>query len=513
MSSITNNFRVSSAKNFLNSLTIGSNDSDDIRSILYLFIAKSLDWTGEPELFVDSVTENNTTKQEIYSLKRLNPSNCSLMIPKISWAEGNSYDIYNSYEDISNKNFYVVNSLNQVFKCLDNGSRDITDIPNVTGAALSNEPIKNPNDPITKISTPDGYIWKYVYTLSSEILAKFNTTGFIAVTEDDEIKEYNIETPGKIESIYYIHNKNEVVSPTNQFNSGVYYTDVKGDGTGAIVEIIVETLNSFNTITNVNIISNGTDYTYGYIDISDVYSDINLLNPIDFYPLNTTLNYDSTEYIKPIISPSFGHGYDNAQELFANKLLFSESLSFEVDSGNVPINADFTKYGIIKDPRDYSLSKITSETLYAADSILLDVVINLESGTLIQQNLDFNSDSNTSKSEIALGIVVNTETVTINGVNRTLLRYYGVSNKLSLDNRLVLKINKFIQSEPVYVGSLNNPYNILNYSGTVNNIIFENGVGNRVYNYYTGEILEIENINSIKRASDQTESIKFIIEF
>lgn len=514
MSSITNNFRVNSAKNFIESLRSGSNDSDLTRNILYLFLAKSKNWSSGIELFEDSILENNLVKGEIYSLKRLNVSNLNQIVPKITWSANNRYDIYNSYIDISNKNFYVVNSQNQVFKCLDNGSRSLTQEANLTGLpGAGNEPTRDDNNPNSSIVTPDGYTWRYLYTISAELLSSFNSSGFIPITNDSEVSDFALENSGRIESIYYVYDRNESSSPINQFNSGKFYTEIKGDGNDGLVEIIVESQSGFNIITKVNILNNGTGYTYAYIDLDDVYTNINLTVSTNFYPPSTTLNYSSIEYIKPIISPEYGHGYDIANELFANKVMLSESLQFEVDSGNIPINANFCRYGVIKDPRDLTLSKLTSESYYAAESLLLDVVVNVESGTLIQQNLDLNSDTETSKSEIALGIVVSSDSVNINGVNRTLLRYYKTSDELSIDGRQVLKRNDFVNTEVVYIGSLSNSYNILNYSGIVNNINFVSGLGTRHYNQNTGEILEIENINIVKRASDQTENIKFIIEF
>lgn len=514
MSSLTNNFRVFNTNQFLETLSEGTDDFDTARNILYLYFSRSVEWDSEPDSPVDSIYDENRIRREIFSLKRFTTSNVNTVIPKISWAEGNVYDIYDSYTDISNKNFYVVNSLNQVFKCLHNGSKSSTASPNITGSSANgNEPIKDVNDPINTVSTPDGYIWKYIYTVTTELDETFSTTNFIPVTVDEEIKQFALENSGIIESIKYVYDRNDTVFTNNQFNSGVYYTSIKGDGTDGLVEITVENINSFGVITEVNIINGGSGYTTASIDLDDVYSDINLESSVNFYPDTISLTYSPFDYIKPVISPPFGHGYEPNKELFANKIMFSEELFGEVSNGNFPINTHVSRYGIVKDPLDTGLRRLTKESYYAADAVLLETVVSAESGSFIQQNLDFNSDTVSSTTEIMLGIIVSIDNVEIDGINRSLVRFYKTVDYQSLDNKNVYSINDVDYTLPIYVNNLTVPLTIFNYTGSLNNLEFTNGVAKREYDYTSGELLEIENINSITRAEDQTENIKIIIEF
>lgn len=514
MSSLTNKFRIFTISQFLESLSEGEGNSDPTRNIFYLYFSRCVDWDTTPETPVDAVSVENRTKREIFSLKRFTSSNINAIIPRISWAEGNTYDIYDSYTDISNKNFYVVNSSDQVFKCLHNGAKSTSATPNVTGSSANgNEPVKDVNDPLNTVSTPDGYIWKYIYTIPSELDQTFSTTNFIPVTVDDEVKEFSTTNAGIIESIKYIYDRNDDVSTNNQFNSGVFYTSIKGDGSGGIVEITVENINSFSVITDVNIVNGGSGYSVAFIDLDDVYSDVNLLTSVNFYPVTVTLTYPSSEYIKPMISPEFGHGYDPVKELYANKIMFAEEVSGYVANGNFPVDANVARYGIIKDPTNLGLNKLTLETYYAADAVLLENVVSATSGTLIQQNLDLNNDTVTSNTEIMLGVIVSVDVVEINGINRSIVRFYKTVDYNSLDNKPVYSINDVDYTLPIYLNNLTIPLTIFNYTGTVNNLDFTNGVATREYDYTSGELMEIENINIITRATDQTENIKITIEF
>lgn len=512
MTNTPSKLKILTAKRFLSSLDVNSFDENGEKISLYLFLSRAEEWESEPDIFVDSLNKINSIKREIFSLKKISNSNVSYVIPRIQWGENTAYEIYDSYEEIENKNFYVVNSNNEVFKCLHNGKKSNLDTPNLTGLNVDgNEPEKSQINPNNLVYTPDGYIWKYIYTIAEN--SDFNTSSFIPVEVDADIKSFNLEFPNRIESIKYIHNKNDEVSVSNQFNSGIYYTEVKGDGTGCIVEIVVENIGSFKTISNVNIINSGSGYTFGFIDINDVYSDLNLTNKVDFYPNTTELNYQPTEYIKPIISPEYGHGYDPISELYSNKIMFSETLASEVLDGAVPVKSKFSRYGLIKSPRDFNLDILNGEGYYVGDSVILETVIDVPSGTLIQQNHDFDGDLSSNGSEITLGVVVSSEVVNINGLNRTLLKYYKVVDRLSIDNKIVYNTVDLSNELPLYIGSLNNAYTVLNYSGKIKGIDYISGIGIKKYDVKTGEIVKVENINSINRAVDQTEIIKFVLEF
>lgn len=62
----------------------------------YYFLGKTLPWGTDtnPDIPLNSVAYENTTRNEIITLKRITPSDVSFVIPRIDWATGTIYDRY-----------------------------------------------------------------------------------------------------------------------------------------------------------------------------------------------------------------------------------------------------------------------------------------------------------------------------------------------------------------------------------------------------------------------------------
>ena len=82
--------------------------------------------------------------------------------------------------------------------------------------------------------------------------------------------------------------------------AGTY--DIKGDGSGAKVNIEVDTS---GTITKTTVVSGGSGYTFGIVDFGHATTDT-ISNPAKLIP---------------IIPPSRGHGYNIYEELGSDKVL------------------------------------------------------------------------------------------------------------------------------------------------------------------------------------------------
>ena len=130
---ITDQIRILNAKNFVSGLTtsvnsyysfIGLPNASDIQS----------DWDNSPPAPVDSFDEENECWESIIALKKINASDVRLVIPKITWRSGNTYDMYRSDYSTSNTapvsgatnlygaQYYVMNSDYRVYICLQNGT-------------------------------------------------------------------------------------------------------------------------------------------------------------------------------------------------------------------------------------------------------------------------------------------------------------------------------------------------------------------------------------------------------
>lgn len=303
------NLKINNAQEFINDL---SNNS------YYIGLGRVHQWTPttespsandtNPPTIISSYSALSEVWNNSFGLKRINSNNASLAIPRYNWTTGTVYEQYDSYDtELYNKNFYVLTSANEVFKCISNNN----------GAQSTVEPTQSaPN-------TGDGYMWRYMYTLSTSEILNFLTTDFIPVSE------YSASPiPGEILSCKVT-------------NSGSGYTTatvtITGDGTGATANATI----SGGQITKIDIITEGTNYSIANIQI-------------------TGDGTGATAYAN--IAPPGGHGSNAAFELFANYVVISESISYD-EGGTFLIGNDFRQVFLVKNPLAYGATTVTTTSL------------------------------------------------------------------------------------------------------------------------------------------------------
>jgi hypothetical protein len=313
--SFTKNFRVSLARQVQNLTDIGSNAylPVDRRSYVYAVLGRQLPWNAgvevppTPGLTDDDL--NGYHKRAIFS-KLMTYENSSLVVQRNNWTANTAY---NTYE--SNTNFYVVNTKDQVFKCLSNVSVGTasTDEPELTLATTSLE------EPY--LQTADGYKWKYLYTISSVQKQKFMDGNWMPVT-------FNKFVRAAAQSLSI-----DIVEVTN---SGNNYTDgatqdiitLTGDGTGAVLRANVVS----GQVKNIVIQDRGTGYTNAIITFADVAGGS---------------GSGAAAVVK--IAPHDGHGYDPVYELGATNVMFNVDFDGLV-GGNFPVENDFREIFILHNP-------------------------------------------------------------------------------------------------------------------------------------------------------------------
>lgn len=172
MTVITNKYRSDTARLFVEDVTF--ND-------YYLFASSIANTTVE---------NSNKSKKEFLEKtifgKKLSSDNVFYMIKNNVWQDGNVYDQYDDAEEdtifVDRKFYATVYPQNnetgdyRIYKCLFNNY----------GAASSNPPnyqVSTPDQADQVYIMPDGYVWKYMYTLSVADFDKYNTRGYIPVVE------------------------------------------------------------------------------------------------------------------------------------------------------------------------------------------------------------------------------------------------------------------------------------------------------------------------------------------
>jgi hypothetical protein len=328
-STLTKNFKILLAKQFQNLTDVGANSylPADKKSYLYAVVGKQLPWnTGTEVAPTPGVTDydlNVLYKSGILA-KQVTYENSSIVVQKNVWT---SNTVYNTYE--SNTNFYIINSKDQVFKCLSNVSTGTvsTSQPELT---LSTTSLEEPY-----LQTADGYKWKYLYTVSSVQKHKFMDANWMPVSVNKFVRAAAI--PSSIDIV-------------NITNSGNNYTDgstqdiitVSGDGSGAILKANVVN----GQIQNIIIQDRGLNYTSATLSFNDV---------------NGGLGSSAAATVS--ISPHDGHGYDPVYELGASTIMFN--VEFDGDeSGVFPTDNDFREVFIVSNPFEDGATTLATESTY-----------------------------------------------------------------------------------------------------------------------------------------------------
>lgn len=336
---LTKNFKILLAKQVYNLLEIGANSylPSERKSYIYAFLSKQLPWNSGTEV-APSPSETITVTNELYTkgifAKQLSLENASLVAPRINWTANS---VYNTYQ--SNTNFYVLNSKDQVFKCLENnsGAESISE-PELT---LSTTSLEEPF-----VETSDGYKWKYMMTLTSVQKQKFLTQDWMPVTYNKFVRA--AAEPGSIDIVTVTNSGNNY---TNGLTQSIITID--GDGTGAILKANV----SGGQVQNIVIQNRGNYYTYANLTFTDVSGGLG-----------------TGAQASVSIAPHDGHGYDPVYELGASTVLFNVEFDGS-EGGKIPVDNDFREIVLVQNPYIYN-----TETLATANSYSLYTKIKVSTG-------------------------------------------------------------------------------------------------------------------------------------
>jgi hypothetical protein len=254
------------------------NDVANTSSNYYICFGKTDPWDDEnvPPIPDNSVTGSyyHVMKSILFG-KKVSVSDFAYMAKSITWTSGTVYDYYSDSDpDLYNKKYYVINKYGRVYKCLfNNYGAPSTVLPNLylsTG----------------DFTTSDGYVWKYLFQVTTKDQAKFSTSDFFPVANDPSVSTH--AEPGAIHvmtvsssangylyangsvvsfispSTIQIQNNNSIAMSGAYTNSTFYI--ISGTGTGTFVGIqdyVVNTSGKF-VISNTTIAAT-LDATSKYI--------------------------------------------------------------------------------------------------------------------------------------------------------------------------------------------------------------------------------------------------------
>ena len=526
---ISDQFRILNAENFTRNVS-GAGGSD----VYYTFIGLpnalessaggASNWTSDTPAPTDGFREEIEIKESIIALKRITSQDVRLLVKKIEWIAGNTYEMYRHDYTIFNQtpvsersnlyesDYYVINEDLRVYICLENGS----DPENPKGRPSFDQPTFVDLEPRPAGTSGDGYIWKYLYTIKPSEIIKFDSIEYIPVPENwgqlgESIAIKNNAIDGKIE-VVVIDNRGSNYQPISTSFSNV---PILGDGVGGKATV---TIDSFGKVSEVFVTSGGRDYTYGTIQFfpgapgSEPNGPLNKLS-------NTGIGNTTLADFSVIIPPKGGHGYDINRELGSYRVLLYARFESIENNPDIIVGNDFARVGIIRNPttvgsdvelldvslvsglKGLKLAGVTTNTTYGVDSI-------------IKQTVGLGST--------AIGYVASWDSIT--GV----LKYYQPTGLASSETGF--KITPFTSNpDPGYntvisgtsvIGptlGINTQFNGI--STAINNrtyqlgLDFVSGIASAEYNKKSGEIIYIDNRQPIPRSPSQKEDIKIVLEF
>ena len=515
MAIITDKLRLLNSSNFINDVANGN---------YYMFVgfpnATSYypNWDSSRPDPIDNFYYLNSYRDNILGVKKITSTDVVRVIPKIAWTNGKKYEMYRHDYSVYNITpvtgstrlydslFYVMNSEYRVYICINNGSAPSN---NNTGVISTQEPL---HTDLTPKKESDGYIWKYLYTLFPADVLKFDSTNFIAVpnnwttTTNQEINRVRTNSvSGKIETI--------LVEYQGQYNYSGTLTNVpiRGDGTGGLASI---TFDDQSRPVSVQVTNGGSGYTFATLDLDSILAPIGVNKAI----------------FNVIIPPPGGHGANVYTELGSYRVLVYSRIENDSTNPDFIVGNQFSRVGIIKDIRPNGVSDQNS-TVFSENSGSGVYALKLTTSTVTEPFDSKITQDNTN----AVGNLVSFDTTTkvlkfiqprtnfvdlyLNGENYNF--DYNYANSISgIQTSNTYKLEQF-NSTTIKIGS--NSYSVdSGFSGNSVDIgavtyylgqQFSSGLSLPDINIKSGEIIYVDNRESVTRSSQQREDIKIILEF
>ena len=285
---------------------------------LYLTYGKVTTWANDaaPDTANSSIASAYEVWLNMIGGKRILGSDVMHVIPRYNWTANTNYYAYDHMStDLYDKQFYVMTSDYNVYKCLSNNFNSNS---TVQPTAVN---------PTTVTQTSDGYIWKYMYSVSDSEQLRFTTAQYIPVksipTSDGSLQS-QVQTNAVDGAIYSIILAN---TGSGYSNSSNMIIEISGDGQSATATANVNV--SSGKVSTITMTNYGLGYTFANVSIAG--------------------GGGSGAIGRAIITPFGGHGSDALYELGGSALMFNPSFKFN-EGGKMPSTNDFRQIAIVKDP-------------------------------------------------------------------------------------------------------------------------------------------------------------------
>lgn len=439
-------------------ITSIQSDFADSAENYFAVIGRSEDWNDSDiaPTVVNTAREERNFRLGAQSAKNI--IDLSFVVPRYNWSSG---AIYSAYDDAQvgypAQTYYVMNDNNQVYMCIQQSK-------NASGQAQVSTVQPSGNTTGTPFDTADGYIWKFLYSISALDATKYISANYLPIklqgaTDSDspaaDVEQLAVQNAAVVGQIVGY----AVDSGGSGYTSTPTVT-VTGNGTKAKAGATI----SGGQVVKVELIDSSGNYTLG--------------SGYDFADVAVTGGGSPTKpaSVRAILSTPLGLGGDPRDDLRSTSIMFNVKPD-GVEGNDFIVGNDFRQVGLMKDLKDSSGS------------------------------VDFTASTGIILKQLKLSSVTSGFTAdnTIEG---------STSGVQALIDKVDSSNIWYHQTEVTGFGNFDSGENITETDGNgagVLNASFAPYINPEI-DAFSGQLLYIDNRAAITRATDQTEDIKIVIQ-
>ena len=446
-------------KQVLDELLSDFADSDNVR--YYAAIGRAEDWNDSD---IATVPTNNArlfrlARSSMQSVKLI--EDVSYVIPRRTWVANLIYSPYDDNDVGFPENpFYVINSNNEVYICLEQGKKQ-------DGSSELSTIQPTGNTTGTPFRTADGYTWKFLYSIGALRADKFLSSAFMPVRF---VTGTDSDSPAEDLQQEIVQNnavKGQIIG-YKVINGGSGYTSnptvqIIGDGSGATAlasragEAIVDIRVKADSAGNSGNSYYGSGYNYANVVISGG-------------------GGDSATAV-PIFAQPNGIGANAVIDLKANGIMFNTKPDGVENDDFILGDEIFRQVMLLRNPR---IDSASGTLLSITSALALDKLVT-DGNSFVKATVQKARIQGTISG--AVGIIDDTND----------------SSSVTYHQNEDTGFKKFQVGEEIQV---------VGNTG-INGTILSVDSGD--FNPFTGDLLYIDNRSSVTRSADQTEDLKIVI--
>lgn len=339
-------------KQILTDIETGFSDSD---TLYYAAIGRISDWNDSdvaPQP-LNSTRDARNARLSVQSLKNI--TDLTFAVPRVNWVSGTIYEAYDDGREgypTTGRNFYAMNSNQEIYICLQKG---LTDANPPQEKASTVQPTGNTDG--TPFRTSDGYVWKFLYSIGALRASKFVSAGYlpiryVASTDSDSPAEdiqqeivQNNAVAGQITGY-------AITSGGSGYTSAPSVT-VEGNGTNAAATATIAGGQLVKVEVKEDSAGNSGNSYYG--------------NSYDYAKVTVTGGGGDSAEVRAIVAPENGLGADPRVDLKSSALMFNTKPDGTEEGDFILGNEIFRQVLLFKDPYEYDSAggdgaKFTAET-------------------------------------------------------------------------------------------------------------------------------------------------------